>query len=59
NRLVAMVKQLGLRLIAIKLKKEVAQRDQSFQRSFIFCMAAGVVFFFFGFITCCFIITWP
>ena len=47
---VAMDKQLGQRLIPIKLKKEVAQREQSFQRSFIFCMAAGVVFCILGLI---------
>ena len=50
NRFVAMDKQLGQRLIPIKLKKEVAQREQSFQRSFIFCMAAGVVFCILGLI---------
>ena len=50
NRFVAMDKQLGQRLIPIKLKKEVAQREQSFQRSFLFCMAAGVVFCILGLI---------
>ncbi|MGC3033403.1 hypothetical protein ACPTGA_14425, partial [Enterococcus faecalis] len=33
NRFVAMDKQQGQRLIAIKLKKQVAQREKTFQRS--------------------------
>ena len=51
NRFVAMDKQLGQRLIPIKLK-EVAQREQSFQRSFIFVWQRAS-FLYFGFNPSC------